>query len=237
MASQQSFAQVYALINQLSSDISDLEKHFENIDVVDSHEICTESSDVPDLSQINEDLDIIERIVDSVDGGSCVQMLEKQEKIPAKQDKLPNKLPENTQIIITPINKNYKSKSKRNLGEPCSKTDWDEQCERQKAHQQMMWDDTPQNKSKKGDIFCVCFNNSKVQFHLIEDVKKPSERLPSWSNNVGQTDRKVVYISPQIVTVNWITWLNMNGAKKIQGTAAVKQNRSQIITFLNQLDN
>ena len=36
MAFEQSFAQVYALINQLSSDISDLEKHFENIDVVDS---------------------------------------------------------------------------------------------------------------------------------------------------------------------------------------------------------
>ena len=105
MASEQSFAQVYALINQLNSNITHLEKHFENIDVVHSHEICTESSDVPDFTQINEDLDIIERIVDSVDGGSCVQMLEKQEKIPAKQNKLPNKLPENTQIIITVIKK------------------------------------------------------------------------------------------------------------------------------------
>ena len=131
------------------------------------HEICTESSDVPDFTQINEDLDIIERIVDSVDGGSCVQMLEKQEKIPAKQDKLPNKLPENTQIIITPINKNYKSKSKRNLGEPCSKTDWDEQCERQKAHQQMMWDDTPQTNRKKETYF-ACFNNSKANFILLK---------------------------------------------------------------------
>ena len=167
MASEQSFTQVYTLINQLSSDISDFEKKFENIDVVDSYEICTESSDVPDFTQINEDLDIIERIVDNANTESCIQLVEKEEKIPPKQDKLHEKLPKNTQIIITPINKNYKSKAKRNLGEPCSKTDWDEQCQRQNTQQQMMWDDTPQNKSKKGDIFCVCFNNSKVQFHLI----------------------------------------------------------------------
>jgi hypothetical protein len=237
MASKQSFAQVYALINQLSSDISDFEKKFENIDVVNSHEICTESSDALDFTQINEDVDIIERIVDNANTESCIQLVEKEEKIPPKQDKLPKNLPENTQIIITVIKKNYKTIAEIARGESCSKKDWEEQIQRHFEGQQMMWDDTQYNKSKKGDIFCVASNNDYVAFHLIEDVKPVSERHHSWRDNIGQRHRQVLYISVELTRVNWAKWLEMKGAKKLLGSKPVKQNRSQIITFLNQLDN
>jgi hypothetical protein len=185
------------------------------------------------ISQINDDISSIENRLDNIETHEWADLSDEPEIATKKcQYNL-----DSSQIIITPINQTYKSKAALNRGEPCSKRDWDEQMKRHDEGKQMMWDDTPQNKSKKGDIFCVCFNKSQVGFHQIEDVKSTCDRLPSWSNNVGQRDRKVIYISAELAHVNWIKWLTMGGAQKVQGTTSVKQNHIQIVDFLKQNGN
>ena len=54
---------------------------------------------------------------------------------------------------------------------------------------------------------------------------------------MGQRDRKVIYISAELAHVNWIKWLTMGGAQKVQGTTSVKQNHIQIVDFLKQNGN
>ena len=93
------------------------------------------------------------------------------------------------EILITPISKTYKKSG------PCSKTDWEEQLIRSSNFQQMMWDDSTQNKSKIGDFLAVWHYKKGVAFHYITDIKNPQKRLPSWSRNVGQSNRNVIYIS------------------------------------------
>ena len=94
----------------------------------------------------------------------------------------------NRKILITPISKKYKKHP------PCSRKDWDEQILRGKTFQQMMWDDSSKNKSKKGDLFIVWHHKIGVTCHLITDIKSSKDRIESWSNNIGQSNRQVLYI-------------------------------------------
>ena len=130
-------------------------------------------------------------------------------------------------ILITPISKNKKSSP------PCSKTDWEEQEQRKRNNQQMMWDDSKNNGSQIGDILIVWRHKCRVSFHLIEDIKKPEKRLPSWSNNVGQTKRNVLFISPEFASMNWEEWLKNGGWTRVMGTSAFKKNERQILQKIN----
>lgn len=131
-----------------------------------------------------------------------------------------------TNILITPCRKE-KAKSP-----PCSKTDWEEQLLRGSRSEQMMWDDGPKNASREGDIFILCRNNISVAFHKIQKILPPTERLPTWAKNIGQRDRNVIYISPELATMNWDEWLEVDGAKKVQGTTAVIQGKTKILNAL-----
>ena len=87
--------------------------------------------------------------------------------------------------IVSPICRNYKSSP------PCSKRDYDEQL----ASKNWMWDDHKSNRAVVGDRFGFVFNKDKVIWHTVTNVLNPSQRLPSWANNVGHSNRNVLMLS------------------------------------------
>lgn len=149
--------------------------------------------------------------------------LSEQTTLPKKQTTSP---PPTPKLLITPCAKNKKKKP------PCSKTDWEEQMLRASRSEQLMWDDSDKNASQPGDIFILCRNNISVAFHRIQKIFSPTERLPTWANNVGQTDRNVIYISPELTTMNWDEWLELGGAEKVQGTSAANKGKTKILNAL-----
>ena len=129
--------------------------------------------------------------------------------------------------IMTPINKNVKSNSAR---------DYREQMERGRQSAQLMWDDAKGNPTKTvGGLFGFVKNFISIEFHIVMEIHSPKNRLQSWSQNVGQTDRNVLYLSNMIYTMNWKTWLELGGAKKIQGTTRVIGAHNSLNNFLREM--
>ena len=102
--------------------------------------------------------------------------------------------------IMTTINKNVKSNSAR---------DYREHMERVRQSAQLMWDDkcsasegTPTK--TVGGLFVFVKNLISIEFHIVMEIHSPQNRLKSWSQNVGQTDRNVLYLSNMIYTMNWL---------------------------------
>ena len=126
-------------------------------------------------------------------------------------------------MIVTPINKQAKSKSR---------IDYLEQIQREKEDKQVMWDDTKYNKAEIGDWFGFVQNNKFVTFYKIESIHPPSERLASWSDNVGQGDRQVLYLGKKIATMMWEDWIQYGGPKKVQGTMNIKTNFEYLNRYL-----
>lgn len=137
---------------------------------------------------------------------------------------------ENTIIVVTPINQHKNSDSN---------IDYEEQKKRSNNDQQLMWDDTKYNKQKKDGYFIFQFNDTKkrkgyVRIHTIEKVLKPVERLPSWSKNVGQQNRNVLYLSKKYIELDWCKWMGLGGPKKVQGTQHITNNKLNIIKYINK---
>ena len=130
-------------------------------------------------------------------------------------------------IIITPIAKKYKKH-----GEPDSRRDFEDQMRRHEEGAQLMWDDSPMNSAKVGDIFGFTLYKDRVQFHIITEIYPIEYRLPLWYSNIGQGDRQVLYLSPPIYTMSWETWLSAGGHKRIMGTTIVKSARSLMLYCL-----
>lgn len=138
-----------------------------------------------------------------------------------------------TGILITPIAKNAKPD---NSGEPDSRRDYCEQCDRFSNGQPMCWDDAEQNKIKIGDMFGFCKNKECVEIHRVEAVHDPSHRLPSWSDNVGQHTRNVIMLSCTLCVIPWKDWATFNWhSNGLRGTQRVakEQSRVQIIHYIN----
>lgn len=56
-----------------------------------------------------------------------------------------------------------------------------------------------------------------MQFFIkIIKIDKPINRLESWADNIGQSDRNVLYLSNPIITISWPEWLELTGLKKFQ---------------------
>lgn len=142
------------------------------------------------------------------------------------------------QLTLTPISGDAKR---------ASNEDYKEQKERNShildANMFWCWDDSKTNKSKKGDYFGFFFPESKkwnepgkVIIHRINDVKSPKDRLPSWSRNVGQTDRNVLILSPPIDSFTMEEWKLVRGPMKRQGTYTTivkKENKKLLYKFLS----
>mgnify|MGYP001215537594 CR=1 FL=1 len=126
-------------------------------------------------------------------------------------------------FIVSPINKNKKSKSR---------IDYNEQKTRETDGKKLMWDDTSKNITKKaGGIFAFVHNNHKVEICQITGVFDPKSRLPSWSLNVGQTDRNVLELTNVIMTLTWDEWITHGGHRRVQGTTQVLQ-KDRLINYI-----
>jgi hypothetical protein len=119
-------------------------------------------------------------------------------------------------LILTPVAKHYRK------GGIDSRRDYEEQVHRNIKGDTWMWDDVSPsrggNRAQVGDSFGFVFNGIKVNVHQVTHIYSPSERLPTWYQNVGQGDRQVLFLSNRIDTYTWEEWLSMNGHKKVQGT-------------------
>ena len=94
-----------------------------------------------------------------------------------------------------------------------------------------MWDDSRYNNAQVKDYFGFVFHGKCVAIRKIIQTADPSERLPSWSLNVGQRERKVLYLSNEILRIDWNTWLELGGHKSVYGTTYVK-NSSMITDYI-----
>ena len=115
-------------------------------------------------------------------------------------------------VVITPIAKKVKKTG------PCSVTDYNELEERFANGLELFWDDSRSNKTKSGDLFVFRFDSIRAVFHVVEDVSDSSNRLESWSKNVGQTDRNVLKLSNKSVIVPWEKWNEFEYYGGRQGT-------------------
>ena len=113
-------------------------------------------------------------------------------------------------LTLSPISKDIKSPSYIDYNEQLSRV----------LHDgfQWCWDDSRYNKAKVGEYFAFYFHGMRVVIHQIVDVKPPSERLPSWSKNVGQGDRNVIALSHPMLEITWIEWQLMEGPESKMGT-------------------
>ena len=128
-----------------------------------------------------------------------------------------------TQLIVTPISAKKSSKAK---------IDYEEQCHRVKQNLPLVWDDSMHNKSRVGDKFGFWFYNEKVHIHTIVSISSPADRLPSWSENVGQGDRKVVTLSKDYVVIPWEKWIELDGKKRCMGTSHVLKGLENILEYV-----
>jgi hypothetical protein len=135
-------------------------------------------------------------------------------------------------LTISPINKNLKSKSNIDFREQWMRT--------RTGELKWCWDDSKFNNSKPGDYFGFMFYGIKVKIHRILAVKPTSERLPSWSSNVGQSDRNVLELSELVKEITWEEWIANDGPKKRQCTYTTKdlsKNRKKLFIILNTTNN
>ena len=129
---------------------------------------------------------------------------------------------QHTQLTITPISADKGSKAR---------IDYVEQQVRISNGEKLVWDDSKFNQSRPGDLFGFWMYKKHVRIHVVETVHLPSERLPSWSSNVGQGDRHVVQLSEHKVIISWDKWIELDGAKRCMGTAPVKKGLDNIMRY------
>jgi len=97
----------------------------------------------------------------------------------------------------------------------------------------LVWDDSRFNQSTPGDLFGFWKYNDQVLIHVVEKVSSPTDRLPTWSTNVGQVDRNVVQLSAEKVAIPWNKWIELDGAKRCMGTSSVKKGLANILEYNN----
>jgi len=122
-------------------------------------------------------------------------------------------------IILTPI-----ARTRRPSGQPDSLRDFTEQQMRTALGSHIwMWDDAAGNQASVGDVFGFVHNQSVVIYHIVTEVQNPQHRLPSWTANIGQRDRNVLYLSEEVDRQTWEEWKEIGGYDKVQGTMYVKK--------------
>ena len=128
-------------------------------------------------------------------------------------------------LVITPIS------SKQKKQKPCSFTDYKEQEERFNKGESIYWDDSPSNKTKTGDLFVFRFDSKKTVLHIVEEVSDPTNRLESWSDNVGQSNRNVLKLSNKSITVPWEIWSSFNYKGGMMGTQYMDTKKHEVSKF------
>lgn len=129
-------------------------------------------------------------------------------------------------LIITPITSDYRKPARR---------DYMEQLTRISNGLPLMWDDSRYNNAHIGDKFGFWFYKKSVHIHTIIGISLPSERLPSWSKNVGQGDRQVITLSIEHYVIPWDTWIKLDGSKRCMGTSHVVKGKESILILIESM--
>jgi len=207
---------------EVDEDILDLIKEFQDSLAENNIKWIQKKNDIDYSHSKNE--------IDYSDNENDIDFKNHDNNLSDKEDDNNDHLIEDTAtIVISPINKDLDSNSN---------TDFREQLDRRNNKEQMMWDDTKYNQQKKDGIFIFAKNRSKnirgdVYIHKVEEVYPPDKRLKSWSKNVGQGNRNVLYLSSAYIHVKWDKWIEIGGSKKVQGTQPIVTNKNKIIKFIN----
>ena len=181
---------------------------------------------ISDISSCNTAINFIEQYSENTINQSSEETLRPQSVIPSLASKMDIHLKSDPNFIITPI-------SKKDTSTHHPRKDWQEQLNRSHSNLQMMWDDSRYNSAKPGDILIVWHHESHVTFHFITHIFPPSTRLPSWSDNVGHSDRNVIYITPHFHNMTWSIWLSLDGPSRCMGTANLKKAKFNLLQYLN----
>ena len=184
-------------------------------------------STTPAQDAINYIEEYSQNTINLINSCRIIQAAIKGHNIRSKLCKYVNISP-NTNFIITPI-------SKKDSYEHHPNRDWNEQINRYKKGLQMMWDDSQYNSAKRGDILIVWHYEKYVTFHFITDIYSPNNRLPLWSDNVGHSNRNVLYITPEFKYTKWSEWLLLGGPSRCMGTANVKKSKDNLIKYLKTI--
>jgi hypothetical protein len=155
-------------------------------------------------------------------------------------------------VICSPIPKNKKSDKLRSQGKPCARSDFEEQKERNEfildGNLFWCWDDAPENKANVGDIFIFWdydgegkgekgqWRSGNFHFHKVISVHNPSERLPSWSANVGQSHRNVLELSAPKFTLTYDEMINYGAKPDYHGTKYPKAGFKRDSPLINMID-
>jgi hypothetical protein len=54
--------------------------------------------------------------------------------------------------------------------------------------------------------FGFVHNDSHMNYHIVTEIHPFTERLPNWGANIGQRNRNVLYLSPEIGRHEWNEW-------------------------------
>jgi hypothetical protein len=110
------------------------------------------------------------------------------------------------------------------------------------------WDDAPENKAKVGDIFIFWdydgkgkgekgqWRSGEFHFHKVISVCDPSHRLPSWHDNVGQSHRNVLELSPPKFTLSYEQMINYGAKPQYHGTKYPKAGFQRGSPLINMID-
>jgi hypothetical protein len=155
-------------------------------------------------------------------------------------------------VICSPIPNKKKSDKLRSQGKPCARTDFEEQKERNEfilnGDLFWCWDDAPENKAKVGDIFIFWdydgkgkgekgqWRSGNFHFHKVNSVCEPSNRLPSWSANVGQSHRNVLELSAPKFTLSYDEMINYGAKPQYHGTKYPKAGFERGSPLINIID-
>jgi len=159
------------------------------------------------------------------------------------------------QVICTPITNKVKSERQRRQLKPCPRTDYLEQKMRNEPILNgdlfWCWDDGPQNKARVGDVFIFWDYNGVGKggpgnpwgggdfiFHEVQAVCDPSNRLPSWSNNIGQQNRNVLQLSPPKMTLTYEQMIEYGAKPQYHGTKYPKagfHRDSELMRLINYM--
>jgi hypothetical protein len=142
---------------------------------------------------------------------------------------------DNRQIVLTPIARDYKKKG------PDSRKDWEEQLSLSGGPKNWdSWKPQKSHQAKAGDLFVVVFRRCKgvdgrVEIYPITDSHGTEDRLSTWAQNIGQTDRHVIDLGTRICELTWDEWAELNGDQKPQGTMRCNKNRAEILNHVDAL--
>ena len=155
-------------------------------------------------------------------------------------------------VICSPIPNKKKSGKLRSQGKPCARTDFEEQEERNRhildGNLFWCWDDAPENKANVGDIFIFWdydgegkgekgqWRSGNFHFHKVISVRNPSERLPSWSANVGQSHRNVLELSPPKFKLTYDEMIKYGAKPQYHGTKYPKAGFERDSPLIKMID-